>query len=123
MRISVAGDTLSRSRRSAAGKTPRFSPLTASLSMKRLYTRIHIYIIIYYKQVRTIYAIICEMICETIRRYIKVDCRAGPELSSREPTEEGHLQPEEGAGSESLHLVVPVSASSARSALWPRLPG
>ena len=81
MRMSVAGDTPSRSRKSAAGKTPRFSSLKASLDMKRLYTSVRIYFMLYFKTVSTTYAIICQMIRETIRetilRYIKVYLQSG----------------------------------------------
>src|SRR2546421_9161205 len=39
MRISVAADTPSLSRRSAAGNMPRFSSVITSLAMKRLYIK------------------------------------------------------------------------------------
>jgi hypothetical protein len=70
-RMSVAGDTPSRSRRSAAGKTPCLSSLAMSVSMKRLYTSHYATFILYFHIVHinsgTIIETIFEMILRTLR--------------------------------------------------------
>ena len=80
MRMSVAGDTTSRFRRSAAGKTPRFSSLTTPLSMKRLYTSSWVCLILYFHIVHTNYGIFTEMLCETIIGALRFP--EGPEWSA-----------------------------------------